>query len=74
MIKPLIFHMTYFVDPKMPAPQSNPVTRQSTYCLTYFTFRGRGEVMRQLFAWAGQDYEDRRLEGEQWRRVKSSKL
>ena len=72
-MKILIFHTTYFVDPKMIAPESIPNTRQSTYRLTYFTLAGRAEVMRQLFACAGQVYEDRRLEWEQWRGVKTSK-
>ena len=73
-MKPMMFNATYCVDPKMLAPESRPITtKQSTYRLTYFTFRGRAEVMRQLFACAGQVYEDRRLEREQWHRVKPSK-
>ncbi|VDL78723.1 unnamed protein product [Nippostrongylus brasiliensis] len=36
------------------------------YKLIYFSFRGRAEVPRQLFALAGQDYEDVRYTLDEW--------
>ena len=48
----------------------------STYKLIYFKARGRGEVCRFLFAQAGVDYEDKRLQyvvggmSEEWAELK----
>jgi len=36
------------------------------YKLTYFNLRGRGELIRLLFAYAGQEYEDFRFEIAEW--------
>merc|ERR1711874_850849 len=36
------------------------------YKLTYFNLRGRGELIRLVFAYAGQEYEDFRFEIAQW--------
>ncbi|WKX93333.1 hypothetical protein Q1695_010968 [Nippostrongylus brasiliensis] len=36
------------------------------YKLTYFVFRGLAEVIRELFALAGQEYEDVRYTFEEW--------
>ena len=41
-----------------------------TYRVTYFNSRGRAEVMRQMLTYAGQEFEDRRLEGEAWQKLK----
>jgi glutathione S-transferase len=40
------------------------------YKLNYFNFRGRGEVIRLIFAAAGQKYEDRRFDFAQWPEIK----
>jgi len=40
------------------------------YKLTYFNFRGRGEIVRYVFAAAGVAYEDNRIEREQWPELK----
>lgn len=40
------------------------------YKLNYFNFRGRGEVIRLIFAAAGQKYEDHRIERAQWPEIK----
>jgi len=40
------------------------------YKLTYFNLRGRGELIRLLFAYAGQEYEDFRFEIAEWSEYK----
>lgn len=40
------------------------------YKLSYFAGRGRGEVLRLLFAGAGQEFEDDRLTGDSWAALK----
>nr|UOU03288.1 glutathione S-transferase sigma 1-2 [Brachionus rubens] len=40
------------------------------YKLYYFNFRGRGELVRLLFAAAGKEYDDIRFEKEQWHEYK----
>ena len=42
------------------------------YKLTYFNLRGRGELIRLLFAYAGQEYEDFRFEIAEWPEYKES--
>ncbi|PIC30025.1 hypothetical protein B9Z55_021407 [Caenorhabditis nigoni] len=43
-----------------------------SYKLTYFDGRGAGEICRQIFAFAGQEYEDQRLTDEQWEEYKAA--
>jgi len=40
--------------------------------LTYFNDRGRAELARIIFAYAGVDYEDIRVEREDWPGMKES--
>ncbi|XP_072016298.1 hematopoietic prostaglandin D synthase-like [Amphiura filiformis] len=40
------------------------------YKLTYFNARGRAEVVRYVFALAGAEYEDHRIEGADWPTLK----
>lgn len=42
------------------------------YKLTYFNERARAEIIRLIFEVAGVEYEDVRLEGDQWPALKSS--
>jgi len=43
----------------------------STYKLTYFNGRGRAEVSRLIFAAAGQEFEDNRVERSDWPSLKA---
>jgi len=43
-----------------------------TYVLNYFDGRGRGEIIRLLFAYQGVDYVDKRVKREDWPTVKAS--
>ncbi len=42
------------------------------YKLTYFNARARGEISRLIFALAKVEYEDIRITGEQWGKLKPS--
>lgn len=42
----------------------------SSYKLIYFNGKGRGEPARLLFAFAGIEYEDCRVAGEEWQKLK----
>jgi len=44
------------------------------YKLTYFEMRGRGEIVRLVFAAAGVHYEDHRIDMSDWPAMKPSKL
>lgn len=44
----------------------------SKYTLTYFNSKGRAEVARLIFAQAGVEYEDKRVEKEEWLKLKPS--
>nr|CDJ94821.1 Glutathione S-transferase domain containing protein [Haemonchus contortus] len=41
------------------------------YKLIYFNGRGAGEIIRQLFVIAGQDFEDKRVTFEEWPELKT---
>ncbi len=40
--------------------------------LTYFNLRGRAEIARLILAQAGVEYEDRRIQREEWPAMKTS--
>jgi len=44
-----------------------------SYKLTYFQMRGRAEIVRLVFAAAGVQYEDHRIDMSQWPSIKPSK-
>ncbi|CAL8077629.1 unnamed protein product [Calicophoron daubneyi] len=46
------------------------MTSTTAYKLTYFNLRGRGEIIRMVFAAAGVEYEDERIEMSDWPKVK----
>lgn len=43
------------------------------YTYHYFNIKGRGEVVRLVFVAAGVDFDDRRIEFQDWPKVKPSK-
>jgi len=43
-----------------------------SYKLHYFNLRARGELTRWIFAYANQEYEDHRIEFDQWPTIKPS--
>ena len=43
---------------------------RTSYKLTYFNIRGRGEFLRYMFAYAGQNYIDDRVEQADWPKLK----
>lgn len=43
-----------------------------SYTLVYFDVKARGEVIRLIFAEAGQKFEDKRVSMEEWAGVKPS--
>jgi len=47
-------------------------SRNMSYKLTYFSGRGRAELSRMIFAQAGVQYEDVRLERADWQQLKPS--
>ena len=47
--------------------------KMPSYKLTYFDLRGRAELTRLLFALAGAEYDDCRINGEEWQKLKPSK-
>ena len=47
---------------------------QKSYKLTYFPARGRGEFIRLAFIIAGVEFEDCRVELEQWRVLKAGEF
>ncbi|XP_040183857.1 hematopoietic prostaglandin D synthase-like [Rana temporaria] len=44
----------------------------TTYKLTYFTFRGKAELIRYLFAYMNTEYEDCKIDMKDWSEHKSS--
>ena len=42
----------------------------ATYKLVYFNVRGSAEILRFIFAQAGVTYEDKRVQGEEWQKLK----
>ena len=46
--------------------------KMPSYTLTYFNFKGRGELMRLIFAAAGQKFTDERVEMQDWPAIKPS--
>jgi len=47
-------------------------SRNMSYKLTYFNGRGRAELSRLIFAQAGVQYEDVRVEHSDWPQLKPS--
>lgn len=43
------------------------------YKLTYFNFKGYGEPLRFLLSYLNAEFEDNRIEFEQWPSIKPSK-
>jgi hypothetical protein len=47
------------------------MSSSTVYSLHYFNIRGRAEVIRLIFAQAGQKFEDLRHSSEEWAKLKS---
>jgi glutathione S-transferase len=47
-------------------------SKQPKLKLTYFAGRGRAEITRWIFAEAGVEFEDNRIEGKDWAKLKDS--
>nr|CAD7430497.1 unnamed protein product [Timema monikensis] len=45
-----------------------------TYKLTYFNVKGLGEAIRILLSYGQQEFEDNRIEFDEWQKIKPSKL
>lgn len=50
-----------------PPPKEKP-----KYKLTYFNVRAKGEIIRWIFAVAGVEYEDNRIDDDAWAEFKPS--
>lgn len=44
--------------------------RDEKYNLTYFAWTGRGEILRWLLAYGGEEYEDIRVQADEWPALK----
>lgn len=44
-----------------------------SYKLIYFNIKGRAEIPRLIFAAAGQEYEDERIDFKEWPQRKTGK-
>jgi hypothetical protein len=44
------------------------------YTLHYFNLKGRGEIVRLMLVAAGVDFEDHRVEREEWPKLKPSRI
>ncbi|KAK5971310.1 Glutathione S-transferase protein [Trichostrongylus colubriformis] len=50
----------------LPTPQSQMSNQKHTYTLHYFDVRGRGEPIRLIFVYHGIEYEDHRIQLDEW--------
>lgn len=44
------------------------------FTVYYFNVKGRGEIVRLMLTAAGVDFEDHRVQGEEWPKLKPSKF
>merc|ERR1712142_266762 len=51
--------------------QTNTNTTPNNYTLHYFNGRGRAEILRMMFALAGQKFIDKRIEFNEWDRIRN---
>ena len=65
----LISYKITIGDP-LPPQKAKRQLKMTTYKLIYFNAKGRAELSRFIFAQAGVAYEDKRVEGAEWPKLK----
>lgn len=50
------------------------IDKMTKFTVYYFNIKGRGEIVRLMLTAAGVDFEDHRVQGEEWPKLKSSKF
>lgn len=50
------------------------IDKMTKYTVYYFNVKGRGEIVRLMLTAAGVDFEDHRVQGEEWAKLKPSKF
>lgn len=60
--------------PGLVSVKTGRIDKMTKYTVYYFNIKGRGEIVRLMLTAAGVDFEDHRVQGEEWPKLKSSKF